>query len=92
MEVQTIIEALQRSTHDPVNGAAVLLDMGANVGAFSFVAAVLGYQVYSFEAMPRNVLHQTLQLRNRMTARCHLRNLYTFHLKAVVGCVCVASC
>lgn len=73
VEIQAIIESLQRSTHDPDAASAVLLDIGANVGTFSFVAAVLGYQVYSFEAMPRNVqaLHQTLcwnpELRKRMT-------------------------
>lgn len=72
-EVRTILEALQRvPTRAPSHvfadavvsqeDRAVLLDIGANIGIFSFVAAVLGYTVYSFEAMPRNVaaLHQTL--------------------------------
>ena len=60
-EVAAIIDALQLSTPHPAERTAVLLDVGANVGVFSFVAAALGYEVYAFEAMPRNVqaLHQT---------------------------------
>lgn len=72
-EVKTVLQGLQRvsttgyshmnaSALIPQEERAVLLDIGANIGIFSFVAAALGYNVYSFEAMPRNVaaLHQTL--------------------------------
>lgn len=72
-EVKTVLQGLQRvsttgyshmnaSALIPQEERAALLDIGANIGIFSFVAAALGYNVYSFEAMPRNVaaLHQTL--------------------------------
>eukprot|EP00892_Ulva_mutabilis_P003094 jgi/Ulvmu1/12786/UM097_0013.1 len=73
-ELNTILEALERVA--AANASApppTLLDIGANVGTFSFMAAAFGYPVRSFEAMPRNVqaIHQTLcwnpELRERIT-------------------------
>jgi FkbM family methyltransferase len=53
-EVQTILSALDR--FEATRGReAVLVDIGANVGMFTIVAAAFGYRVIAFEAMPDNV-------------------------------------
>eukprot|EP00892_Ulva_mutabilis_P003934 jgi/Ulvmu1/1912/UM012_0072.1 len=67
-EVSAILTALETvrnsSAAAGAPGAAppVLVDIGANLGVYTIVAAALGYPVIAFEAMSRNVaaIHQTL--------------------------------
>ena len=58
-----MLTALERAAPLRPDGEdAVLLDIGANLGTYSVMAAAFGYPVRAFEAMPRNVaaIHQTL--------------------------------
>lgn len=73
-EIRTILTALQLVDQDNADARPpLLLDVGANLGTYSIVAAALGYDVIAFEAMERNVaaIHQTLcwtpELRERIT-------------------------
>lgn len=73
-DLHTILVALERvAAANPGSPAPALLDVGGNIGTYSFVAAAFGYPVRAFEAMPRNVqaMYQTLcwnpQLRERLT-------------------------
>ena len=72
-EVDAVLTALERSYATSAPRRPVLVDIGANLGVFSLVAAALGYDVIAFEAMARNVdaIWQTLcwnpELRERVT-------------------------
>ena len=73
-EVRTVLTALQLADNATAGAAPpLLLDVGANLGMYTFAAAALGYEVIAFEAMERNVaaIHQTLcwnaELRDRVT-------------------------
>ena len=73
-ELHTVLTALERAAAaDPDAPTPALLDIGANIGTYSLVAAAFGYTVRAFEAMPRNAqaIYQTLcwnpQLRERLT-------------------------
>eukprot|EP00892_Ulva_mutabilis_P002455 jgi/Ulvmu1/1220/UM109_0018.1 len=62
-ELHTVLTALERAAPlRPDGGDPVLLDIGANLGTYTLMAAAFGYPVRAFEAMPRNVaaIHQTL--------------------------------
>eukprot|EP00892_Ulva_mutabilis_P012302 jgi/Ulvmu1/9444/UM052_0008.1 len=72
--LHTMLTALERgAAAGPGGPTTALLDIGANLGTYSMVAAAFGFSVRAFEAMPRNVqaLHQTLcwnpELRARLT-------------------------
>lgn len=73
-EIHAILVALDRiAAANPDGPVPALLDIGANVGTFSLVAAAFGYTVRAFEAMPRNAqaIYQTLcwnpSIRERLT-------------------------
>ena len=79
-EIHAVLTALERAVEvnrsagtNSTAPAPALLDIGANIGTFSLVAAAFGYTVRAFEAMPRNAraIYQTLcwnpQLRERLT-------------------------
>eukprot|EP00892_Ulva_mutabilis_P002443 jgi/Ulvmu1/1219/UM109_0017.1 len=62
-ELHTVLTGLERAAPLRLDGGdPVLLDIGANLGTYTFMAAAFGYPVRAFEAMPRNVaaIHQTL--------------------------------
>jgi len=60
-----------------------LLDLGANIGAFTLAAASAGFRVYAFEPVPRNA--DMLMSSIRRNGLEHLVTLYPFAVSAEVG-------
>ena len=103
-EVVSIINALQLATPHPQARAAVLADIGANVGVFSFAAAVPGYDVYAFGPCRATCRRCTRRCAGTppfaaasLCAPCQWRPLYSTYLERYKGCgalvptVCVKS-
>eukprot|EP00892_Ulva_mutabilis_P003936 jgi/Ulvmu1/1914/UM012_0074.1 len=76
-EIQTVLAALRRANTTAEAPPAVLVDIGASLGAHAVTAAALGYDVIAFEADPRRVdaIYQTLcwnpSLHDRITLFPH---------------------
>ena len=69
----------------PKHPNAAFLDIGANIGAYSISAAILGRKVYAFEPVPKlaKSLSQTVKL-NNLTNRI---NLYPYAVMDKKSCV-----